>query len=196
VALWERLVVPRFRGKRIDALEVGSFEGRSATWALDNVLTHAGSRLWCIDDYRIGDTVWWRGRPVLNPLQRFRDNVRASGAAAKVRLVQRDAAEALRDGLLPARRRPHLSLAYVDAQLNARDCLEYGVLIWPLLLPGGLLIFDDYTDAVQHDARCPRPGIDAFITAYAAELRVLHRGWQAVLMKRAVPLKRPPCRSE
>ena len=38
-----------YKDKPCKFLEIGSYEGMSAIWMLDNVLTHQDSRLWCID---------------------------------------------------------------------------------------------------------------------------------------------------
>ena len=47
---WERALAG-FKGKRVRALEIGSFEGRSAVWFLENVLTHEESTIVCIDSF-------------------------------------------------------------------------------------------------------------------------------------------------
>ena len=46
---WDR-VLAEFKGKaNVHALEIGSFEGRSAIWFLDNILTDPTSTLTCVD---------------------------------------------------------------------------------------------------------------------------------------------------
>ncbi|MGV6872980.1 class I SAM-dependent methyltransferase [Pseudochelatococcus sp. B33] len=45
---WERLLA-EFAGQPVRALEIGTHEGRSATWLLTNVLTHRRARLVCVD---------------------------------------------------------------------------------------------------------------------------------------------------
>ena len=40
-----------YKDKPCKFLEIGSYEGMSAIWMLNNVLTHEESRLWCIDSW-------------------------------------------------------------------------------------------------------------------------------------------------
>jgi len=47
---WSRWLEP-FRDKPVRGLEVGSFEGRSAVWFLQNILTHPQSTLIAIDPW-------------------------------------------------------------------------------------------------------------------------------------------------
>jgi hypothetical protein len=46
---WSR-ILRGFKGKaNVHALEVGSFEGRSALWFLENILTHPTDSITCVD---------------------------------------------------------------------------------------------------------------------------------------------------
>ena len=45
IPTWNRYL-KRFKGKEVNAMEVGSYEGMSALWLLDNILTHAKSRMY------------------------------------------------------------------------------------------------------------------------------------------------------
>lgn len=50
VPSWTKHVLPVLAGRPgVRWLEVGSFEGRSALWTLDNVLTGPGSEITCVD---------------------------------------------------------------------------------------------------------------------------------------------------
>ena len=49
---WRRHVVPVLAGREnVRWLEVGTHEGRSALWTLDNVLTGRGSSITCVDKW-------------------------------------------------------------------------------------------------------------------------------------------------
>lgn len=50
---WERWLAP-FKGQPVTALEIGSYEGRSACWLLENILTHPDARLLCVDTFTGG----------------------------------------------------------------------------------------------------------------------------------------------
>src|ERR1700733_3672127 len=49
-AYWEHWLAP-YVDKPVSALEIGSCEGRSALWLINNVLTHSRSRIHCVDPF-------------------------------------------------------------------------------------------------------------------------------------------------
>ena len=109
-------------------LEIGSYEGRSAVWFLENILTHPTSRLVCID-------------PFFDPRveMRFDHNVRLSGA--RERLEKRRGRS---ESVLPQLERASFDLIYVDGSHDAPFVLLDAMLSWELLKTGGILAFDDY----------------------------------------------------
>src|SRR5688572_18439210 len=54
IPVWEAHLAP-LREREAHALEIGSYEGRSATWLAWNVLRHYSSSLTCIDPCDNGD---------------------------------------------------------------------------------------------------------------------------------------------
>lgn len=85
-------VLRDLRGKpHLHFLEIGSYEGRSACWLLENILTHPGSRLTCIDIFNQDEEgiACWKslGLPVPadGTLEKtFDENIRAAGGEKKV----------------------------------------------------------------------------------------------------------------
>ena len=71
--------------------------------------------------------------------RRFDHNLRVAHAAHKVTKIKATSREALRK--LPFE---SYDLVYLDGSHMAADVLEDAVLSFPLLKPGGILIFDDY----------------------------------------------------
>jgi predicted O-methyltransferase YrrM len=76
VRVWFSANLPQFEhflaplcGSDCRLLEIGTHEGRAATWLLNNVATAPGSHLTCIDIY---EQPSWRG------------NIQATGAADRV----------------------------------------------------------------------------------------------------------------
>lgn len=169
------------------AVEIGSFEGRSAVWLLRNPLGHPGSRLFCIDTFEGGAE---HGPDQTKGLfDRFRANLADAGVAAR--------AEALRgpsfEGLLELIGRGIAAdLVYVDGSHEAPDVLADLVLSFRLLRPGGVIICDDYWwsrgPAAEHDVLAsPKLAIDAFTNIYRRRLDFpgeLHR-WQVAMRKSA-----------
>jgi len=165
--VWRELVLPRLPAGRRRWLELGSYEGRSALWTLDNAMRD-GDELVCVD--------YWPDAAVE---ARFDANVGKRTTKWKGLCV---------DYLLHAvQRGEHCDVVYIDADHEAAACIEQAVLAWRLLGPGGILIFDDYSWTHPHGSVGkidPRAGVDAFIQCYQARLAVLHLHVQAVIEKR------------
>lgn len=176
---WEREVKPRFLGKPCKVLDIGSFEGRSATWLLDNVLTHPKAEITCVDDY--SGKAEARKRIIKNLGHRAED-IYVSNIVAVLKKLHLDGKK--------------YDLIYIDLGAGSREVLEVAVLAFSLLKGRGMMIFDDYTADKFHANSCPKQGIDAFVDIYARELKVLHTSWQMMVMKRSKALKHVPCKSE
>ncbi|RNF84389.1 class I SAM-dependent methyltransferase [Montanilutibacter psychrotolerans] len=126
---WEQWLAD-LRGRQgARALEIGSFEGRSTLWLCENILTADDSRIDCIDLFR-ADPVYG------DYVQRFRANTAAH--RARIREFAGPSFEMLRRVEGP------YDIVYVDGWHSAFGALADGVMTWPLLKVGGVMIFDDY----------------------------------------------------
>lgn len=136
VPSWQKHVVPALAGREnVHWLEVGSFEGRSALWTLDNVLTGHGSTITCVDKW---DRLWTRKSETE---LRFEDNMRW-----RTNLVKR---QGLSKDILPTLPKTHFHGAYVDGSHEEADVYLDVWQVYPLLRPGAFMIFDDYEDNLQ-----------------------------------------------
>ena len=55
---------------------------------------------------------------------------------------------------------------------------------WPLLRPGGVIVFDDYLGAPERPLETrPCAGIDPFLASIAGEFDFLWRGYQVAIRK-------------
>ncbi len=180
----------RLRKVPLQALEIGSFEGRSAIWALENILTHPDSKITCIDDFSLKKHVNQRFLPAVVK-RHFLENTKEYGN--KIELIEKPSAEALKSTEVLARK---FDFIYIDGGRHAKNVLEDAVLCFPLLNVNGYIVFDDYTNSRKHDYTCPKKGIDAFIDIYNDEIKVINTSWQ-VIVKKVKPKRDPkPCRSE
>lgn len=188
IPMLERVLAP-LAGKPAHALEVGVFEGRSTVWLLDHILTHPAATLTWIDTF--AGSAEHTGMNLAALEQRFRANVARFGV--KVSGYVGKSQDVLR--LLTGER---FDLIYIDGSHEAPDVLADAVLAWPLLKPGGLLGFDDYTWQVfPEPERCPGLAINAFLTVMRGRYEGLHRGHQVWIRKirsirREVPETDPP----
>jgi hypothetical protein len=168
IPVWEK-VLKDYQGKPdIHYLEVGIFQGRSALWALENILTHSTARMTGVDI-------------VINPV--YLENLEKSGAADKVANLEGRSQEVLRT--LPAE---SFDIIYIDGSHQGDDVLADAVLSWGLLREGGTLIFDDYEwgEGWADEVR-PKVAIDTFVTLFRRSLDVTWRERQLVVRKRKSP---------
>lgn len=162
-AVWSSVVKPLMPNREIRWLEIGSLEGRSAVWTLDNLL-NPGDELVCVDVFADA-----------NLENAFDQNLNGRATKVKGRSV-----DYLR--IEPGK----FFGIYVDGSHDAPDVLADAVLAWQLLEAGGVMIFDDYL--WQHPHYLPRrvsPGvaIDGFLASFCTRLAVLHKSRQVIVRK-------------
>jgi hypothetical protein len=176
--------------------EIGSFEGRSAVFWMEEILTHESSSLLCIDPWGYAEEQEiCRGGLATNlPLKfdferiyrTFQHNTRHwANRIATRRASSRE--------VLPSLADCRLDFAYIDGCHLACRALEDAVLVWPKLRPGGIVILDDYdwTSGMEPppgwnlENLHPKLGIDAFLQVYHGQYdRAEIRGGQAMVRKR------------
>ncbi|HEV8694690.1 MAG TPA: class I SAM-dependent methyltransferase [Lysobacter sp.] len=126
---WERWLA-EFRGRKgLRILEIGSFEGRSTVWLCENILTAGDGVIDCVDLFAAD--------PVYGDYHaRFRANT------AAYRSMIREHAGYSFDML--RRVEGNYDIIYIDGWHSAFGAMADGVMSWPLLRAGGVMIFDDY----------------------------------------------------
>ena len=186
ISIWKKHL-DRYKDQEICALEIGSYEGMSASWLLSNILTHPRSRIFCVDNFTQKDKKT-RG----NVETTFMSNM-AEFPTKKWKLLKGDSSDMLK---LPSVLKMKFDIIYIDSNHHSRHVLEDAVLAFALLKPGGIMIFDDNTNNKEHDNNCPKPAIISFLNAYSNEVKVMYSKWQVVLTKRSQPLRTSPCYSE
>lgn len=163
---WRLHLQPYFNASGLQFLEVGSYEGMSACWLLDTVLTHPSARLTCIDPYY---------KPV------FDTNIEKTGSAHKVKKLIGFSQE-----LLPDLASEAYDVIYLDGCHFADYVREEAKLAWRVLRSGGLMIFDDYEWAdPEHPGQDCKFGIDAFLQSIPETFELLHKGYQLIVRKLA-----------
>ncbi len=151
-------VLARFKDKpNVHFAEIGSYEGRSACWFVDNILTGEGCTMSCFDLW-----VPYADHPNahFNEVeQRFDANTAACSRPDIVRKYKESSA-AMPLGAVDA-----YDMVYVDGSHSALDVLTDAVMAWKSLKVGGLVMFDDYSwqplDRERDDS--PKASINAFV---------------------------------
>lgn len=175
---WENDLAHLRDQPNVRGLEIGCFEGQSACWWLDHILTHATSRLTCVDPFAIP-----MDSTLLRYFERYFDhNIAASGASERVTKLVGSSQVILRS-MPPSQ----FDFVYVDGSHRVGDVLQDAVLAWTVLKPGGTAMFDDYdlVDDVAAGllARAPGRALDAFLTILGESATIMRRDWQLVLRK-------------
>lgn len=149
----------------INALEIGSFQGISSCWLLDNILTHPSATITCIDPF-------WAS------YERYFDaNIAKTNASSKV-LKLKGLSEKVLSSLTPN----FYDFIYIDGNYASDVVLYDAVLSWKLLKVGGIIIFDDYLLSEKIDS--PKRGIDLFLCWYQSTLEVIYKDYQVFVKKR------------
>jgi predicted O-methyltransferase YrrM len=174
IPLWETLFADRKGCPRLAGLEIGSYEGRSASWLLEHVVTGAGARLDCVDVFNVPMKPL-PGAPAAH-LDRFRANVAPWRDHVRIHVGKSSA--------VLRRLPPGYDFVYIDGAHRPAQVLTDAVLSWLLLKTGGLMIFDDYEWAQRPSpAERAKLGIDSFLACFAGHYEVLHRAYQVALRK-------------
>jgi len=176
----QNLFIEHLKEEKITkALEVGSYEGASTCWLLENCLGSSDRSITCIDSWEGGEE--HSGKNMGAVYERFLANVKEYGD--KVEIVKGysfDCLVTLQD------RKSEYDFIYIDGGHTAKDVIGDAVLAFPLLKSGGIMAFDDYVWCYGNkpNADVPKHAIDLFLEAYASEIVVMHKEQQVWIKKK------------
>lgn len=170
----------KYRGlPELNFLEIGSFEGMSTLWLLQNILSHPTSKITCIDTFEGGDDIYRTLNINTTDLEnRFIANT--SSYINKITRLKGKSQEILRT--LPLLTK--FDFVYIDGSHRAPNILEDTILAFRLLKNKGTMIFDDYQWIIGTDEiEMPKLAIDCFLRAFKKELNILQVGYQVFIEK-------------
>jgi predicted O-methyltransferase YrrM len=175
---WMDILGPQ-RQEPVRLLEIGSWEGRSALFFL-NYLPR--SQLTCVDTF--GGNLEHHRDPwfaALAPQSEQKFDANTTAFAARVEKRKGPSFEVLPQLAIEARQ---FDVAYVDGSHLAKDVYCDAVLTWSLMVPKGIVIFDDYEfDQNETELERPKLGIDAFLKVIDGQYRLLHKDYQVAIAK-------------
>lgn len=177
--VWEQFkpVLP----ERKHFLEVGSYEGRSTVWTVENMMDDGG-KIVCIDTWSGGEEHQVIGEPMNVVESNFDHNMDILRQKFPDRYVSKHkgksnyALTCLSDSF---------DFIYIDGSHQAPDVLTDACMAFPLLKPQGIMVFDDYMWGDSRDIlHRPKIAIDSFINIFAEHIEVMAMGYQLAVRKK------------
>jgi len=165
--------LPLWEGKKdLRVLEIGSFEGRSTTWWLDNMDI---KEMTCVD--------MWEDIPKLPELkmdkifENFKSNV-----GNRVNYIKSHSHDALMDMITDNKM---FDFIYIDGSHMARDVLFDAILSDRLLVSGGIMLFDDYLGGGNFpEIERVKKGFDFFYNNYKSKYDIIYSEYQVCIKKK------------
>lgn len=171
---WAPLLA-EFKGRSdLRLLEIGTYEGRTLIWLLQEIMNQPTCTADAIDCF-------WDGTELA-----LRHNLKVAGVQDRVTIHPGRS-----EKILPTLSKSY-DIVFIDGCHCARHVLSDAVMSWERLKVGGMMIFDDYefdqTDYFKADPhsiarKSPRIAVDAFMECYHTELELIHRGYEVLVKK-------------
>ena len=180
--IWMTLL-RRYRDLAPRILEIGCWEGRSALFFL-NYLPR--SRLVCVDHFTFAGTAevmtkFGVSEQDFDPDFEARFDANLAPFQPRIEKIRSPSLEALGELGVEGRR---FDIAYIDGSHHTADVYRDAVLTWPMIVRGGLVIFDDYRWEYQPGTReHPKLGIDNFLRAFEGDYTIVHDAYQLAITK-------------
>lgn len=148
-------------------LEIGSYEGRSAIWFLENILTGENSGITCIDDFSSVRMAKDNGVFEYDLRDRFLSNMR--DFKGKYMILEGRSQYVMRQQNF----NDIFDAVYVDGSHRADDTLEDLINSLYALKSGGYLLIDDYLwNYDQYPIHeVPKKAVDSFLEIYKDKVK-------------------------
>jgi predicted O-methyltransferase YrrM len=173
-------------------LEIGSFEGLTSNYIVDNILSDDG-KLICIDpltdtylvenlsenDIEHNNNGW---KYFNGQYDRFPENTKNNLESKKIELYRELSSEALPK--LKEKYKDKFDFIYIDG--DHRDFAVYfdAVNSFEICKPNGYILFDDYLWEDYSNHKITKDGIDRFINEYSDKLDVVINAYQVMIRKK------------
>lgn len=158
-------------------LEIGSYEGRSTVYYIDNYIENVNSTITSIDPFSTND----ESTPLNDQTyQRFLFNVSNSKYPNKFKLYRGYSCDILPLLLITGKQYDYIT---IDGSHLSKDVIYDACLSYRLLKPNGVIFFDDYCSHIEDtNVNMPRKAIDCFLKCHT-DMEVFHRGYHLAARK-------------
>ena len=162
------------RGKINTFLELGSYEGRSAIWFIENALSDSGS-ITCIDNWSYDTT----SKDI------FDNNITEAlkGSNRSIETINSPSHLALANLLSTDKK---FDAVYIDAGHKTFEVITDACMCWNLVPSGGIIIFDDYLYRFNDDNKnqSVKLAVDSFCNLFDGYFVYLYVGNQVIIQKK------------
>lgn len=169
---FENIIKPEFVNKNINYLEIGVYEGNCMKYMFDNILSPL-SKAFCIDPFENSKTHPDSYNTFILNLNNYLNRLTIIKGFSQYELSKLQ--------------KNHFDLIYVDGDHTSLAVFTDGILSFPLLKVGGIMVFDDYLwdyfNKDLNDLRQPYTGINLFCDLYKDKIEIVVKNWQIILRK-------------
>jgi predicted O-methyltransferase YrrM len=170
-------------------LEIGSFEGLTSNYIIDNILSIDG-KLICVDpltnnylntdltdsDISNNDTIY---KYFNNQYDRFKSNT--ANNVNRLELYRNISSDIFPE--LISKYEGQMDLIYIDGDHRASAVYIDAINSFKLCKYGGIIIFDDYSLGKMYNEEATSVGIDKFLLEYNDQFTLITKEYQVVIRK-------------
>lgn len=175
------LVLKDLKGKNnLVFMEIGSYEGMSAVWLLENILTGKNCGLFCIDTFEGSRAEKDGGLIVDHVKPTFLSNLKSF--EGKYQLIEGYSQDFLRTRDFDNK----IDCIYIDGSHRADDTMEDLINGYRVLKRGGIMLVDDYMwNFSRYPAHeVPKTAIDAFMMIFRDKMKVKLISYKTVVFEK------------
>lgn len=178
---FDTYITPKFSDKKCKYLEIGTFEGASLIYMVKHVLVDPESTAVVIDPFTFSKNQY---EIFTSNINEYRDKIKVIKGFSQTELA--------------ALNTEQFDIIYIDGDHTSEAVLQDARLSFPLLTPGGYMIFDDYLwistgahsvenihDPKLHHPCNPYTGINTFLEENKDSLEIVASNWQMIVKKKS-----------
>lgn len=163
--IWNKVLKTQLPRKSI--LEIGSYEGRSTCWFIENILDVQG-QITCVDSWEWGDFS-----------KIFKENTEKALSSSPTKHLKLIVGKSEKEIPRLIVENCKYDLIYVDGEFNSTARVTDCFLAWQVLDLYGILVIDDYLTKEG----AIKSSIDAFCNIYKEKFKYLYVGNQVIIKK-------------
>jgi len=173
-----------FMEENFKILEIGSYEGRSTIWMIENIINKTkNGKIYCIDTWK--STINEKEHEYIREQIKEKDILyhiflyNTKNFANKIHIIREDSRKALKNI------NEKFDFIYLDCDHRRHRCLEDLILSIVLLKVDGIILIDDYLykSGNEEDENTPRGAINIFERIYKNYIKLIFLNYQACYKK-------------